>query len=349
VLARAVRLKKVLRPVVRPILRAPSEVGFHRLRSVRIYHDYLSPDLVGHFSDLMQQKGPFFVGRLGGSDYSLLPAFFANSAAYAAPGKFAAAANILMERNGYFDVDHSYDNFVKFLELYIQSYRRTDAFTYGNESLLGHMRRNRFKRPDAALLNDVCAGKTLISYQFVEAVSTFLESFSRWASGKTILIVSPFSRSVQKQFERRDDLIKGYRFPDFRLETFNTKVTYSTFTDTQESLGVETRNWHEECRLLAQKVAAVDFDIALLSCASYSVYLGDFIKNTLGKQALYLGGVLNVIFNIYGERYDTPYYNGLVNLECQIDPIENADVQGLAAGRTAPNESLNAYFGTRSD
>ena len=44
-------------------------------------------------------------------------------------------------------------------------------------------------------------------------------------------------------------------------------------------------------------ISKIDFDIAFLSCGMYSIILGDLIKNKLKKKAIYIGGMLNVIFN----------------------------------------------------
>lgn len=141
--------------------------------------------------------------------------------------------------------------------------------------------------------------------------------------------------------------MRDYRFPDFQLATYNSKVTYSTQDDTSMTLHVGTKNWHEECAEMASAIAEIDFDVAFLSCASYSMYLGNFIKNRMGKKALYLGGTLSPMFNIYAPRYDFDYFNDLMNLDFQIDAVENAHVEHLAAGRSTQSEALNAYFGRR--
>jgi hypothetical protein len=69
----------------------------------------------------------------------------------------------------------------------------------------------------------------------------------------------------------------------------------------------------------------------------------------VGKKALYLGGVLNVFFNIYGGRYNDDYYKnfGGLNPEYQIDPFENEDIINIKGGRGVSCEGFNAYFGKR--
>jgi len=323
-------------------------MGFHKVHDATVHADALSPRLVHRFSEIMRQGPPLFVGRIGGSDYDLVVEHFNDPRRFASDERYAYGVGRVREFNGYFDVEDRRENFVRFLEDLAVYYRSADALLYGGGKLIHGFERNRFKKADSRFLDHVCGGKELITYTFIEELSPFLESFRDWGQGKRILVVSPLSRSVESQYRRKDELIKGYRFPEFELATYNSNVTYSTAGDTTATLGVTTRNWHEECLRMAHDIAEIDFDIALLSCASYALFLGDFIRNRLRRTALYMGGVLSPMFNIYGPRYDDEHFNGLMNLERQIDPIENEEVERLQGGRSRHSEALHAYFGRRS-
>ena len=174
-----------------------------------------------------------------------------------------------------------------------------------------------------------------------------LRSFKSWGEGKKVLIVSPFSVSLEHQYRRRNNLIVEYEFPDFELLTYTSPVTYNLPGDSRETLGVTTDNWHQECRRMAGDIAALDFDVALLSCASYSMYLGDYVSQCMGKKAIYLGGILNVYFNVYGGRYDTPFFNAITRPETQIEAFENGAYAVRQAGWGRENEALRAYFGSK--
>ena len=45
------------------------------------------------------------------------------------------------------------------------------------------------------------------------------------------------------------------------------------------------------------------FDIAIIGCGAYGFPLASFIKN-LGKQAIHLGGVTQLLFGIKGKRWE---------------------------------------------
>jgi hypothetical protein len=130
------------------------------------------------------------------------------------------------------------------------------------------------------------------------------------------------------------------------MGTYNTNITYNTDEDTKESLKITTDNWHQECERMASQIQHIDFDVALLSCASYSMFLGDYIKNVMGKKAIYLGGILNVYFNIFGGRYKKYYDKYGLNPLFQINALENEEIHDIKGGKSQGwNETLNAYFG----
>ena len=318
-----------------------------RLREARIYSDALDPDLVGVFSALVGGRQPVFLGRIGGSDYALVNEYFNDQRAFLRRSAYEHAVARLRELNGYFDFERDPARFERFLIDMVAYYRAADCLTYGGAGLITKFQYNVFQRRDMKLLDYVCRGKTIINYTFLESVMPFLCSFKTWGQGKRVLVISPFSKSLEFQFSRRNDLIVDYEFPEFELVTYTSSVTYSTDHDTKESLKVTTNNWHEECRRMADDIAGLDFDIALLSCASYSMYLGDFIRRCLGRTAIYTGGILNVLFNIYGERYDTPFFNGFMRRDTQITAFEDDDISSLQGGRSRPGESLRGYFGRR--
>ena len=123
--------------------------------------------------------------------------------------------------------------------------------------------------------------------------------FYIFRKNKKILIVSPFSESIQFQYKRKDVILKQYSYPDFELVTYDTPITYNNEDDALNH--IETNNWLEQCEKMENDIMKLDFDIALLSCGSYAMYLGNVISKKMNKKAIYIGGMLNVFFNIYGK------------------------------------------------
>ena len=339
-------------------------------KTVKVINDYQSQELIDMFIQFMSQERPLFCSRIGGSDYEIVVEYFNNKKLYkkisvydfipsiflkvydkifyrnTLKRKYNYAVEKVKKLNGYFDFNSNRSNFIKYLEEMSNSYKNSDCFLYAGANLIYKFENNRFNKNDFNFINYILENKVAINYTFIEAVLPFIKSFKIWGENKRILIVSPLSKSIEFQYKRKNDLINNYQFPNFKLLTYNTKVTYNTKNDSMETLGIITNNWNEELDRIKDDIRKMDFDIALLSCGSYSMSLGNYIKN-MGKKSIYLGGVLNVIFNIYGKRYDTPFFNNIVNLDSQINPIENNDILKILGGKNMKNESFNAYFGTR--
>jgi hypothetical protein len=258
---------------------------------------------------------------------------------------------------GYFDFENKKDNFLLYARKIISNCRDADVATYANESLITLIEQENISeyfsgRPEwpakaTFLLDYTMSNKTLINYGFIELVMPFLNSFKTWGEDKRILIISPLSKSLQYQFKRKDRIIKGYTFPNFELLTYNTNLTWQHPEDTKEKLGLKTNNWHEECERIFSDVVKLNFDIAFLSCGSYGLPLGYFIKHEMHKKSVYIGGALNMLFAIYGERYSASNFVKYYNPECLLDPFENEDIKKTTAGRIEVSEGALAYFGNQ--
>lgn len=310
--------------------------------------DWFSDDTVNYFTNFMQQDKPLFYSRVGGSDYEVVCRYYNNRNLINDPKFYNWGINYIKNYNGYFDFDNDINNFYNFLENMITYYKQSDDVSYCGSNLINQFKSGNFTGENRIFLNYILDGKIATEYTFLEAVKPFLKSFSIWAKDKKLLFISPLSKSIEHQFKNKDNLYVNYKFPEFELKTYNTTITYSTNHDTKQSLNVSTNNWNDESSRMSKEIDNIDFDIALLSCASYSMSLGHHIKYNLNKKAIYLGGILNVIFNIYGGRFPTYYGGSGLDANHQIDPFENEDIKNIKGGHQAKLESLDAYFGKRS-
>jgi len=298
-------------------------------------------DVIDYFTSYINQDRPIFFSRVGGSDANIVDHYYNNKNLINDKAWYEFSIDIVKMYNGYFDFTNDKNNFQKYLEDMIIYYKNSDDCFYMSEHWIDS--NNEF-------LQYIYENKTIIAYYFIEGIKPFITSFTNWGKNKKILIVSPLSKSIEQQFKNKDKLYLDYKFPEFELITYNTKITYNSKEDTKENLRLTTNNYFEECERIAQEISKIDFDIALLSCASYGMFLGNYIKYNIGKKAIYFGGVLNVLFNIYGGRYtDDEYKNAGLNLNYQIDPFENVEIEHIKGGKDKPSEGFNAYFGKRKD
>lgn len=270
--------------------------------------------------------------------------------------------NLVAEFNGYFDKTTNNEirlqNFLKYLDKMYNCYINSSAYTNA-----GRVTETSFPDPSknfkgVPLLNNfiksICRDKSLIHYYYIEGVHSttggdFMKDFKIFAENKKVLIISPFSESIKYQTkpDRINNLINGYTFPNCTFLTYDTPITYNSYKDNSSDdilNQVTTNNWLEQCEKMEEEISKIDFDVALLSCASYACCLGSFISTKMNKKAIYIGGVLNVIFNIYGKRYTNEYYNNINNLSYRIKSLETKKYENATGGKLKKNEAFNAYF-----
>ncbi len=116
--------------------------------------------------------------------------------------------------------------------------------------------------------------------------------------GKKVLVIHPFTKTIEKQYDKRGSLFDNKRIlPDFELKTIKAVQTLAGEQDPR----FET--WFDALEWMKGEIDKVDFDVALLGCGAYGIPLQHHIKS-LGRQSVYVGGGLQILFGIKGKRWD---------------------------------------------
>lgn len=134
----------------------------------------------------------------------------------------------------------------------------------------------------------------------VEPFHCCLDNIKPWTlslKGKKILIVSPFTVSIEKQLD------SGFRiFKD--KDIFDPDQEFVFYKCYQSSAGNTPHNdWFETFDIMCKEIKELDFDIALLGCGGYGLPLCDFILS-MGKSSVYVGGGLQLLFGVMGKRWE---------------------------------------------
>lgn len=126
-------------------------------------------------------------------------------------------------------------------------------------------------------------------------------------AGKRVLVVHPFEASIQQQFLKREHLFPSTDIlPEFELQTLKA---------VQSNAGGETtyESWGDALNTMKEQINATEFDIALIGAGAYGLPLAAHVKD-LGKQAVHMGGALQILFGIKGGRWDdNPKINRFYN------------------------------------
>ena len=124
------------------------------------------------------------------------------------------------------------------------------------------------------------------------------ESWVRALENKKVLVIHPFAETIQRQYLRREKLFQDPNWlPEFRLLTMQS---IQSLSGTPHSTGHP--DWFSALDSMRIEIQKRDFDIALIGAGAYGMNLGAYIKG-IGKQAIHVGGALQLFFGIKGFRW----------------------------------------------
>lgn len=133
------------------------------------------------------------------------------------------------------------------------------------------------------------------------------DPWTKCLEGKKVLIVSPFAKTIEKQYKKRELLFKN---PDI-LPAFDLKTLKAIQTIGSNTAGYAT--WFDALNHMKTEISKIDFDIVLLGCGAYAFPLAAYAKS-LGKKAVIIGGATQILFGIKGKRWDNhPIISKLYN------------------------------------
>jgi len=142
--------------------------------------------------------------------------------------------------------------------------------------------------------------------------------WTKCLEGKKIVVIHPFTESIKQQYNKRELLFANKDIlPEFASLTVIKAV---------QSLGGETNgfaSWFDALQYMEDEIDKVDYDVALIGCGAYGMPLAAHCKK-MGKKAVHLGGSLQLLFGIRGNRWETEQdiYMQFMN-EHWVRPLES--------------------------
>lgn len=115
-------------------------------------------------------------------------------------------------------------------------------------------------------------------------------------AGKRILVISPFAETFRKQVPHLDKIYGRDMFPGCSFTFLKPPITNGKNP---------SRPFADELDEFAKRIEDVKetFDVALVSCGGYgNPILGRIYE--MSKSAIYVGGVLQMYFGVYGSRWE---------------------------------------------
>ena len=118
-------------------------------------------------------------------------------------------------------------------------------------------------------------------------------------TSKRLLIISPFIESMKSKLDILPKIYGVDLFPKCEFIFIKPPQTHAAMPS--EEFDIELERFIEEVKKIKD-----DFDIALCSCGGYAnLVCAEIFK--MNKSAIYVGGVLQMFFGIYGDRWLKEY------------------------------------------
>lgn len=243
--------------------------------------DIITPEKMNSIiKDELTCGEPFMAGRFGGYEV-----FAMQSAEFNDAGRMKRAIDFLDKSAGFFPKDEGL--------LYEFNGLMKDAC--GEVDMLGCWLVNY----EEYFIKKYCKGiKNAGRLMGLEPWNVMDSPWTEALSGKKVLVIHPFEKTIRSQYEKRERLFDNPGLlPDFELKTLKAVQTSGSAVD------LRFKTWFEALSYMCDECGKIDFDIALIGCGAYGFPLAAHIKR-MGKQAIHLGGVLQILFGIKGRRWD---------------------------------------------
>ncbi len=126
--------------------------------------------------------------------------------------------------------------------------------------------------------------------------------WTKYLKSKKVLVVHPFSELIERQYKHRQFLFKNEDIlPEFELRTVKAVQSINGDCD-------EFTNWFDALEWMKKEMDKEDYDVALIGCGAYGFCLAAHAKR-MGKKAIHMGGVLQILFGIKGKRWEDKNYH----------------------------------------
>src|SRR3990167_1704948 len=253
--------------------------------------------------EALRTKKPFFLGRLGWTEGDALGRFLTERSV---PDK---VKDPLCRVSGVFPLED--EELKEFSNIYVESLRHANILGWASST------------PYQGWLIRSYAPQSLVA-DFHSIEPYFCEEPWSWSlQGLKVLVVHPFAESILTQYSTvRQKLFHNPKvLPEFSLKVIKAPQTINGHS-------TEYASWSKTLEALKKQVQQEDSDVAIIGCGAYGFPLAATVKE-MGKVALHLGGVTQLLFGVRGRRWmvEQPKYHSIMT-DAWCAPLEQERPSG---------------------
>lgn len=121
--------------------------------------------------------------------------------------------------------------------------------------------------------------------------------WSKALENKKVLVIHPFEKSIINQYKKRKFLFENQDvLPEFELLTLKAIQSLGGYHP-------NFKTWFDSLKYMQDEIIKKDFDIAIIGAGAYGLPLAGFCKE-IGKKGLHIGGATQLLFGIFGKRWE---------------------------------------------
>ena len=199
--------------------------------------------------------------------------------------------NTIVKDSGFFPKKE--ELLYKFSELYISQIKIIDFF-----ATAATMKGWYNNKGEDFIINKLNKSATILTTEIFDPFLFLETSWTIQLKGKKVLVIHPFEHSILNNYKNRLLQFPIPLLPNFVLITLKAEQTIANSTS-------NFINWFEALKYMQNKIDKIEFDIALIGCGAYGLPLAGYIKSVKHRQAIHIGGALQLYFGIKGNRWNT--------------------------------------------
>lgn len=244
--------------------------------------------------NLLMQDEPCMIARFGAFELATIVNYLGIQNTHHSVWKFIKGEqeqwwwnkklmNFMQSNAGFFPTTE--ENLARFCEMMLEDVKEVDileSWLHGERALSSH------------LTCELVTAEVMGPY--------FLHNpWTRALKGKKVLVVHPFAKSIERQYQKREYLFTNPDvLPEFELKTIKAV----------QSIGGNTayKDWFGALESMKTEINNTDFDICIIGCGAYGFPLAAHVKR-IGKRAIHLAGMTQLLFGIWGARWDKDNYS----------------------------------------
>ena len=234
-------------------------------------------------SEMIESGIPFAAVRFGGTEAKTIADVLYTKAGGKLGGLSDKTLYRIMNLSGFFPDDK--EQLFRFTDLYMECAKDVDILGVWNIVMQSY------------LADEVTKDAKLAELRMFEPYY-FNDPWTKTLKGKKVLVIHPFAGTIESQYKKKEQLFDNKDIlPEFELCTVKAVQTLAGEKDSRFD------TWFDALDFMYGEAMSKDFDIALIGCGAYGFPLATKLKNA-GKQAVHIGGSLQILFGIKGKRWD---------------------------------------------